>query len=184
MAKGTRGKVPNWTVCSLNHVYTTKNLASCTKLVFWADRKTKMEVLTSDWLTFSNSPLKQLNGIQTKLHREQELIVLYQVVFFGPIGKPGWPPWPLSGWDIFEISSTIAEWNSSKLGRILSKVCVFGPIGNQDSSPESYWPRHFRHLLWNCRTEFGETWQEASTQFLFTFFFLFFKPIEKQSSTS
>ena len=28
----------------------------------------------------------------------------------------------------------------------------------------SDWPRHFRFLLWNRRTEFDETWQEARSQ--------------------
>ena len=26
-------------------------------------------------------------------------------MFFGPIGKTKWPPWPLIGWDIFDFSS-------------------------------------------------------------------------------
>ena len=32
--------------------------------VFRADRKIKMAALASDWLRFSTSPLKPLNGIQ------------------------------------------------------------------------------------------------------------------------
>ena len=33
-----------------------------------------------------------------KFDRKQDLNVLYQVcVFFGPIGKTRWPPWPLIG---------------------------------------------------------------------------------------
>ena len=29
-------------------------------------------------------------------------------VFFGPIGKTRWPPWPLIGWDIFDFLSETA----------------------------------------------------------------------------
>ena len=51
-------------------------------------------------------------------------------VFFGPMGKTGWLPWPLIGWDILDFSSETAERNSMKLGRkqdlnILYQVCVF-----------------------------------------------------------
>ena len=51
-------------------------------------------------------------------------------VFFRPIGKTRWPPWPLICWDIFEFSSETAERNSTKLDRkqylnVLYHVCVF-----------------------------------------------------------
>ena len=51
-------------------------------------------------------------------------------MFFGPIGKTKWPPWPLIGWDIFNFSSETAEQNSTKLDRkqdlnVLYQVCVF-----------------------------------------------------------
>ena len=77
----------------------------------------------------------------TKLDREQDLNVLYQVcVFFGPIRKTRWPPWPLIGWDIFDFSSETAEWNSTKRDRkqdpnVLYQICFFGPIGK-----ETRWP--------------------------------------------
>ena len=50
--------------------------------------------------------------------------------FFGAIGKTRWQPWPLIGWDIFDISKT-AEQNSTKLDRkqnlnVPYQVCVFG----------------------------------------------------------
>ena len=55
-------------------------------------------------------------------------------VFFGPIGKTRWPPWPLIGWDIFDFSSETAKRNSMKLDRkqdlnVLYKFVFFGPIG-------------------------------------------------------
>ena len=51
-------------------------------------------------------------------------------VFFGPIGKTRWPPWPLIGWDIFDFSSKTAEGNSTKLDRkqdlnVLYQFCIF-----------------------------------------------------------
>ena len=51
-------------------------------------------------------------------------------VFFGPIGKTRWPPWPLIGWDIFDFFSETPERNSTKLDRkqdlnVFYQVCVF-----------------------------------------------------------
>ena len=91
-------------------------------------------------------------------------------MFFGPIGKTRWPPWPLIGWDIFDFSSETAEQNLTKLDRkqdlnVLYKVCVFfGPIGKTRWPP---WPLiggDIFRLLWNRWTEFKETWQEARSQ--------------------
>ena len=88
-------------------------------------------------------------------------------VFFGPIGKTRWPPWPLIGWDIFDSSSETAEWNSTKLDRkqdlnVLNQVCVFrADRKNKMAALASDWLRHFRLLLWNRWMEFNETWQEA-----------------------
>ena len=50
-------------------------------------------------------------------------------VFFGPIGKTGWPSWSLIGWDIFDFSE-IAERISRKLDmkqdlNVLYQFCVF-----------------------------------------------------------
>ena len=61
--------------------------------VFQADRKNKM------------APLKPLNGIQRNLTGSKILTSSTKFVFFGPIGKTRWPPWPLIGWDIFDFSS-------------------------------------------------------------------------------
>ena len=91
-------------------------------------------------------------------------------VFFGPIGKTRWPPWPLIGWDIFDFSSETAERNSTKLDRkqdlnVLYQVCVFQAYWkNKMDALASDWLRHFRLLLWNRGTEFNETWQEARSQ--------------------
>ena len=81
-------------------------------------------------------------------------------VFFVPIGKTRWPPWPLIGWDIFYFSSETAERNSTKLSRlqdlnVLYQVCVFRAALTPD------WLRHFQLLFWKGWTEFNKTWQEA-----------------------
>ena len=63
-------------------------------------------------------------------------------MFFGPIGKTRWPPWPLIGWDIFDFSSETAERNSTKLDRkqdlnASTKFVFYGPIGKTRWPP---WP--------------------------------------------
>ena len=91
-------------------------------------------------------------------------------VFFGPIGKTRWPPWPLIGWDIFDFFSETAEQNSTKLDwkqdlNVLYQVCVFwADRKNKMAALASDWLRHFRLLLWNHWTEFNETSQEARSQ--------------------
>ena len=124
------------------------------------------------WLaeTFSTSPLKPLNGIQRNLTGSKISTSSTKFVFFGPIGKTRWPPWPLIGWDIFDFSSETAERNSTKLDRkkdlnVLYQVCVFwADRKNKMAALASDWLRHFPLLLWNRRTEFNETWQKARSQ--------------------
>ena len=124
------------------------------------------------WLaeTFSTSPLKLLNGIQRNLTGSKISTSSTKFVFFGPIGKTRWPPWPLIGWDIFHFSSETAEQNSTKLDRkqdlnVLYQVCVFRvDRKNKMAALASDWLKHFRLLLWNRWTEFNETWQEARFQ--------------------
>ena len=71
---------------------------------------------------------------------------------------------------IFDFSSETAEWNSTKLDRkqdlnALYQVCVFwADWKNKMATLASDWLRHFRLLLWNCWTEFNQTWQEARSQ--------------------
>ena len=91
-------------------------------------------------------------------------------MFFRPIGKTRWLPWPLISWDIFDFSSETAERNSTKLDRkqdlnVLYQVCVFrADRKNKMAALASDWLRHFRLLRWNRWTEFNETWQEARSQ--------------------
>ena len=124
------------------------------------------------WLaeTFSTSSLKPLKGIQRNLTGSKISTSSTKFVFFGPIGKTRWPPWPLIGWDIFDFFSETAERNSTKLHRkqdlnVLYQVCVFWADRKKKMAAlASDWLKHFRLLLWNRWTEFNETWQEERSQ--------------------
>ena len=138
----------------------------------FSGRSEKQDGRPGLWLaeTFSISPLKPLNGIQRNLIGSKILTSSTKFVFFRPIGKKRWPPWPLIGWDIFDFSSETADRNSTKLDRkqdlnVLYQVCVFrADRKNKMAALASDWLRHFRLLLWNCWTELNETWREARSQ--------------------
>ena len=138
----------------------------------FSGRSEKQDGRPALWLaeTFSTSPLKPLNRIQRNLTGSKISTSSTKFVFFGPIRKTRWPPWPLIGWDIFDFSSETAEQNLTKLYRkqdlnVLYQVCVFRvDRKNKMAIPASDWLRHFRLLLWNRWTEFNETWQEARSQ--------------------
>ena len=107
------------------------------------------------WLaeTFSISLLKRLNGIKRNLTGNKISMSSTKFVFFGPIGKTRWPPWPLIGWDILDFSSETAEQNSTKLDRkqdlnVLYLVCVFrADQKNKMAILASDWTRHFQLLF-------------------------------------
>ena len=138
----------------------------------FSGRSEKQDGRPGLWLaeTFSTSSLKPLIGIQRNLTGSKTSTSSTKFVFFGPIGKTRWPPWPLIGWDIFDFFSETAEWNSTKLDRkqdlnVLYQVCVFrADRKNKMAALASDWLRHFRLLLWNRWSEFTETWQEARPQ--------------------
>ena len=138
----------------------------------FSGRSEKQDGRPGLWLaeTFSTSPLKLLNRIQRNLTGSKISTRSSKFVFFGPIGKTRWPPWPLIGWDIFDFSSETAERNSTKLDRkqdlnALYQVCVFrADRKNKMAALASDWLRHFLLLLWNRWTECNETWQEARSQ--------------------
>ena len=131
----------------------------------FSGRSEKQDGRPGLWLaeTFSTSPLKRLNGIQRNLTGSKISTSSTKFVFFGPIVKTRWPPWPLIGWDIFNFSSESAERNSTKLDRkqdlnVLYQVCVFrADRKNKMAALVSDWLRHFRLLLINRWTEFNKT---------------------------
>ena len=131
----------------------------------FSSRSEKQDGRPGLWLaeTFSTSPLKPLNGIQRNIVGSKISTSSTKFVFFGPIGKTRWPPWPLIGWDIFDFSVETAEQNSMKLDRkqdlnVLYQVCVFrADRKNKMAALASDWLRHFRILLRNRWTEFNET---------------------------
>ena len=122
----------------------------------------------------------------TKLDRKQDHNVLYQVCVFRANRKNKMAtsgfwlaetfltspllrcPSSLT-FHIFIFSSETTEWNSTKLDgkqdlNVLYQVCVFRTDRkNKMAALASDWLRHF-WLLWNCWTEFNETWQEARSQ--------------------
>ena len=138
----------------------------------FSSRSEKQDGRPGLWLaeTFSTSSLKLLNRIQRTFTGIKISKPSTKFVFFGPIRKTRWPPWPLIGWDIFDFSSETAEWNSTKLDRkqdlnALYQVCVFrADRKNKMAALASVLLRHFGLLLWNPWTEFNETWQEARSQ--------------------
>ena len=133
----------------------------------FSGRSEKQDGRPGLWLadTFSTSSLKPLKGIQRNLIGSKISTSSTKFVFFGPIGKTRWPPWPLIGWHIFDFSSETAEPNSTKLDRkqdlnVLYQVCVFqADQKNKMAALASDWLSHFRLLLWNRWTEFNKTWQ-------------------------
>ena len=85
----------------------------------FSGRSEKQDGRPGLWLaeTFSTSPLKRLNRIQRNLTGSKISTSSTKFVFFGPIGKTRWPPWPLIGWHVLDFSSETAERNSTKLNR-------------------------------------------------------------------
>ena len=132
-------------------------------------RSEKTDVRPGLWFaeTFSTSPLKPLNRIQRNLTGGKISTSSTKLVFFGPIGKTRWPPWPQIGWDIFNFSSETAVQNSRKLDKnqeLNTLYQVFFDWKNKMTAQASDWLRHFRLLLWNRWTEFKDTWQKARSQ--------------------
>ena len=112
------------------------------------------------WLaeTLSTCPLKWLNGIQGNLTGRKISISSTKFVFFRPIGKTRWPPWPLIGWDIFDFSSEMAERNSTKLDRkqdlnILYQVCIL----RADRKKQDGCPGWFLKKVAHC-TQVHDMW--------------------------
>ena len=150
-------------------VHLTQRL-KCTIVITCCPSSVRPSVVRRLLFTFSTSPLKPLNRIQRNLIRCKNSTSSTKLVFFGPIGKTRWSPWPLIGWDIFDFSSETTKQNSMKLDRnrdlnFLYQVCVFrADRKNKMAAQAADWLRHFRLLLWNRCMEFNETRQKARSQ--------------------
>ena len=110
--------------------------------VFQANRKNQ-DGRPGLWLadTFFTSPLKPLSEIQRNLTGSKNSTSSTKFVYFGPIGKTWWLPWPLDGRDIFDFSSETADWNWTKLDRkqdlnvLYQVLCFLGRSENKNDRP-------------------------------------------------
>ena len=72
--------------------------------VFRAHRSSKMAALASDWLKhFSTSSPQPLNGFWRNLTGSKSSTSSTKFVLLILIGHSRWPPWPLIGWNIFQL---------------------------------------------------------------------------------
>ena len=129
--------------------------------------------------TCSTSSLKPLNRIQRNLTGINISTSSSKFVFFGPIGKTRWPPWPLIGWDIFDVFSETAEQNSMKLDRkqdlnVLYQICFFfsGRSEKQDGGPglwlaEKFSTSSLKPLNWIQQNMTGINISTSSTKSVF-----------------
>ena len=107
----------------------------------FSGRSGKQDGRSCLWLaeTFSTS-LKPLSGIWWNLTGSKISRSFTKFVFFGPIGKTRWRPWPLIDWDIFDFSNETAERPATKVDRkkdfnVLYQVCFFGRSEKQVGRP-------------------------------------------------
>ena len=102
------------------------------QICVWANRKTKMATPASDWPTHFQLLLWNhwTELIETWLEARSRRPL--PNLFFGPIGKPRWPPQPQIGWNVFYFSSEIAERNSMSS----TKFLFFVPIGKPRLPPD------------------------------------------------
>ena len=112
----------------------------------------------ADWITWiTRNLIAMLSDLFSSVAKRKSPALVRlpstKFVFFGPIGKTRWPPWPLVCRDIFDFSSETAEPNSTKFDRkqdlkALYQVCVFpADRKNKMAAPVSDWLRHLRLLL-------------------------------------
>ena len=90
-----------------------------------------MAALASDWLRHFRHPEETAERNSTKLDRKQDLDFLYLVVFFRPIWKARWPPWPLICWGILTLKllqRNVMHFYRKQDLNVLYQVCVFGTI--------------------------------------------------------
>ena len=119
------------------------------------------------WLaeTFSTSPLKQLNGIQQNLTGRKISMPLPILCFSGRSENQDGRPsiWSACAFSFCPLNRIQRKSTGSKISTSYIGFVFIGRSENQDRSPTSDWPRHF-WLLWNCWTEFNETWKDIRYQ--------------------
>ena len=137
------------------------------------------------WLaeTFSTSPLTPLNGIQRNMTGSKISTSSTKYVFFGLIGKTRWPPWPLTGLDIFDFPLKLLNriqrnLTGSKISMSSTKFVFFRPIWKQDGHrglwlAETFSTSPLKLLNWIQRNLTGSKILTSSTKFVF------FGPIRK-----
>ena len=109
----------------------------------FSSRSKKQDGRPGLWLaeTFSTSPLKRLKGIQRNLTGSKITTSCTKFVFFGPIGKTRWPPWPLIGWDIFRLllwnrwTELNKTWQEARSQRPLTSLRFSGRSEKQNGHP-------------------------------------------------
>ena len=130
----------------------------------FSGRSEKQDGRPGLWLaeTFSTSPLKPLKGIQWNLTESKISTSSTKFLFFGPIGKTRWLPWPLIGWDI--LTSPLKPLNGiqrnltgSKISTSSTKFVFFRLIGKTRWPP---WPL----IGWHIFDFFSETAERNSTK--------------------
>ena len=119
----------------------------------------------------------------TKLDKKQDLNVLFQGCVFGPIrktirdGRFGlWLAETFSTSPLKPLNGIQRNLTGRKIPMSSTKCVFFGWSEIQDWRLVSDWLRHFRLLVWNCWTEFIETWQEARSQCPLPIFYFIFGP--------
>ena len=128
------------------------------------------------------SSLQPLNRSQQNLKESKYSTFCTKFVFFGPIRKPRWLPWPLIGWDIFVCFSATNELNSMKFDRkqvfnVLYQFCVFRVDRKTKMAAQAAdWMRQFRLLLRNSWTEFNKIERTQDLNVLYQVCVVFEKP--------
>ena len=123
--------------------------------VFRADPKSKIAALASNWLRyFLFLSLKSLNGIQQNMTETKTLMSSTKFVYFGPIRKPSWPPWPLIGWDTFDFLWNRWNLTGSMVSKSSTKIVFLGLIGKTKmTNVASNWLRQIRLQFFSETTE-------------------------------
>ena len=113
--------------------------------VFRADRK-KQDGCPGLWLaeTFSSSPLKPLNGIQRNMTGSKISTSSTNFVFFQPIGKTRWLPWPSTS-PLKPLNRIQRNLTESKISISSTKFLFFGSISILKWPPRSFCQKKVAH---------------------------------------